>query len=131
MVGTFVFEKCLQMILELLERCGRFSKIAAVSEHRRALVVSAYSYSGVASDLETETINLTSASQSYEDGGKSELLIFLSGVSSYSGQCGSQTGQDPVRPMTDVVDAALSVQHVALLRGPLYSFVPPSFTFTN
>jgi hypothetical protein len=47
-----------------------------VSEHRRALVFSAYSYSGVASDLQTETVNL-SASQSYEEGGKSELVIFV------------------------------------------------------
>ena len=85
-----------------------------MSEHSRALVFSAYSYSGVASDLETETVNLISACQSYEEGGKSELLIFVSGVSSYSGQCGSQAGQDPVRTMADVVGAALSFQHVRI-----------------
>jgi len=79
-----------------------------MSEHRRALVVSTYSYSGVASDFETETVNLINASQSYEEGGKSELLILVSSVSSCSGQCGSQAGQDPVRTMTDVADAALS-----------------------
>jgi hypothetical protein len=73
-----------------------------VSEHRRALVVSAYSYSGVASDLETGTVNLIVASHSYEEGGKSELLILVSSVSSYNGQCGSQAGQDPVRTTTDV-----------------------------
>ena len=98
-----------------------------MSEHGRALVVSAYSYSGVASDLATETVILISAKISYEKG-KSELLILVSSVSSYNGQCGSQAGQDSVRTMTDVVDAPARPY---LLRGPLYSFVPPSFTFTN
>jgi hypothetical protein len=79
-----------------------------MSEHHRAFVVSAYSYSGVASDLETETINLISASRSYE-GGKSEILMLVSSVSSYSGQCGSQAAQDPVCTMTYAVDAALKV----------------------